>query len=417
MDRLLAIVLAGGEGHRLYPLTKERSKPAVPFGGKYRIIDFTLSNCINSGVRQIYVLTQYRSESLNQHIQEGWGISSSGLGDYIYCVPPQQKVGREWYRGTADALRQNLNLVRGKDFDHVLILSGDHIYKMNYRQILDYHQKKTADLTLAAVRVKKQQATGALGVLEVDRNYRMLGFEEKPMQPKTIVDEPDYALASMGIYIFKVSTLIDVLQMPGDDFGKDIIPGMLNRNNVYVYDYEKENRIQDFIVRVIDGKRESILVERTRDSGYWRDVGSIDLYYEASTDLVSVDPVFNLYGEKWPFRTYQRKVPPSKLILGGIAQESIVSEGCIISGGMVRRSILSPGVIIERDAVVEESIVFDDVTIEPFSRIRRAIIDKEVAIKSGASLGWDLEADKRHGCTISDTGIVVVPKGAVIHPA
>jgi glucose-1-phosphate adenylyltransferase len=416
MERLLAIVLAGGEGHRLHPLTKERSKPAVSFGGKYRLIDFTLSNCINSGIRQIYILTQYRSESLNQHIQEGWGISSSGLGDYIYSVPPQQKVGTEWYHGTADALRQNLNLVWEKDIDYVLVLSGDHVYKMNYRQMLDYHREKKADLTLAAIRVKKEQASGTLGVLEVDRSYRMLGFEEKPVYPKTIADEPEYALASMGIYIFKTSTLIDVLQMAGDDFGKNIIPEMINKNSVYVYDYEKENRIEDFIVQVVDGRREKILVERTRDSGYWRDVGSIDSYYEASIDLVSIDPVFNLYGEKWPFRTYQRKVPPSKLILGGIAQESIISEGCIISGGIVRRSILSPGVVVERDAVVEDSIIFDDVIIEPFSRIRRAIIDKEVAIRSSSLLGWNSEADKRRGCTVSDEGIVVVPKRAMIYP-
>jgi glucose-1-phosphate adenylyltransferase len=339
------------------------------------------------------------------------------LGDYIYCVPAQQKLGQEWYRGTADALRQNLNLVKEKDFDNVLILSGDHVYKMNYRQIFDYHREKKADLTLAAIRVKKEQAAETLGVLEVDRSYRMLGFEEKPMHPKTIADEPEYALASMGIYIFKTSTLLDILQMAGDDFGKTIIPEMINKSNVYVYDYEKENRIEDVIVQVIDGRRERVLVERTRDSGCWRDVGSIDLYYEASIDLVSIDPVFNLYGEKWTFRTYQRKVPPSKLILGGIAQESIISEGCIISGGIVRRSILSPGVVVERDAVVEDSIVFDDVIIEPFSRIRRAIIDKAAAIKSGSSLGWDLEEDKGRGCTISDGGIVVVPRRSMIYPA
>jgi glucose-1-phosphate adenylyltransferase len=417
MERLLTIVLAGGEGQRLLPLTKERSKPSVPFGGKYRIIDFSLSNCINSGIRQIYILTQYRSESLLEHIQNGWGLSSTGLGDFIYCVPPQQKVGREWYHGTADALRQNLNLVKKKDFDHVMILSGDHIYKMNYRHLRYYHRKKKADLTVAAIKVKKEQAVKKLGVLEVDRSYRMVGFKEKPLHPKAIVDEPEYVLASMGIYLFKTSTLIEVLQdMSADDFGKEIIPAMIDKFNVYCYDYEKENRIEDFVVQVIDGKRESVLVEHIRDSSYWKDVGSIDLYYEASMDLVGVDPVFNLYGQKWPLRTYQKTVPPSKFILGGAAQESIVSDGCIISGGIVRHSILSPGVLVERDAVVESSIIFDNALVEPFARIRRAIIDKEVVIKSGSSVGYDLDADRKRGCTISDGGIVVIPKRAVIHP-
>jgi len=417
MERLLTIVLAGGEGQRLLPLTKERSKPSVPFGGKYRIIDFTLSNCVNSGIRQIYILTQYRSESLNEHIQDGWGLSSTGLGDFIYTVPPQQKIGREWYRGTADALRQNLNLIKKRDFDHVLILSGDHIYKMNYRHFRYYHRKKKTDLTVAAIKVEKEQATKKLGVIEVDQSYKMIGFKEKPLRPKTIPDEPNYVLASMGIYLFKTSTLIEILQdMPADDFGQEIIPTMLDKFDVYCYDYEKENRIEDFVVQVIDGKRESILVERIRDSSYWRDVGSIDLYYEASMDLVGVDPLFNLYGQKWPLRTYQKTVPPSKFILGGSAQESIVSDGCIISGGTVRNSILSPGVLVERDTVVESSIIFDNSIIEPFSRIRRAIIDKDVVIKSGASIGWNLEADKQQGCTLSEGGIVVVPKGATIYP-
>jgi glucose-1-phosphate adenylyltransferase len=417
MERLLTIVLAGGEGKRLFPLTLERSKAAVPFGGKYRIIDFTLSNCVNSGLRHIYILTQYRSDSLNHHIQDGWGISSSGLGDYVYCVPAQQKMGRDWYRGTADALRQNLNLIKKRDFDDVLVLSGDHVYKMNYGQLFDYHRRKKADLTISAIRVPEGEAAEKLGVVEVGPDYKVRGFEEKPLHPKTLADAPEYSLASMGVYMFKVDTLIEVLKMPADDFGKEIIPGILDKSNIYAYDYAKENCIEDFVVQVIHGRRENVLVERTRDSGYWRDVGSVDSYYEASIDLVNVDPDFNLYGHKWPLRTYQRKVPPSKLILGGIAQESIVSEGCIISGGMVRRSILSPSVVVEKDSEVEESILFDDVIIEPMSRIRRAIIDKRAVIKSGATVGWDLEADKGRGCVISDNGIVVVPKGAVIDPA
>ena len=417
VDKVLALVMAGGAGERLQPLTRERSKSAVPFGGKYRIIDFTLSNCLNSGLRQIYVLTQYRSGSLHKHIQDGWGISVSGLGDFIYCVPAQQKRGADWYRGTADAIRQNLDLVTGKDIESVLILSGDHLYKMNYLQMVAYHRMKNADITTSAIRVRKQQAARTLGVLEVDRTYRMIGFEEKPAQPKTIADAPEHVLASMGIYIFKVATLIKALKQPGDDFGRDVVPRMIGEGRkVFAYDYEKENRIEDFVVEVKEGRRQKILVDRIRDSSYWKDVGTIDSYYEANMDLVGVDPLFNLYGERWPLRTYQRPLPPTKVVLGGSTPDSIVSEGCIVSGGTVRKSILSPGVVVERDAVVEESIVFDDVNIEPGARIRRAIIDKEARIQSGASVGHDLEADKTRGCTISDTGIVVVSKGVDIGP-
>jgi len=412
MDKVLAIIMAGGAGERLQPLTNRRSKGAVPFGGKFRLIDFTLSNCVNSGLRRIYILTQYLSESLNRHIQEGWAISSAGLGDYIYCIPAQQKLGADWYSGTADALRQNLNLVRRKDIENVLILSGDHIYKMNYRQLVAYHSMKKAGLTISAVRARKEEAAGRLGVLEIDQDHRLIGFEEKPAQPKVTADAPDHTLASMGIYIFKVDTLLQALQEKGDDFGKHIIPGMIGKHHdIFVYDYEKENKIEDFELKVKDGIREKILVDKTRDSSYWRDVGSIDSYYEANMELVGVDPLFNLYGERWPFRTYQRPLPPSKCILGGNISESIVCDGCIISGGTLWGSILSPGVVVERDARVEQSVVFDDVIIEPGASIRRAIVDKESRIRAGASIGFDLEGDKRRGCTVSDNGIVVVPKG------
>jgi glucose-1-phosphate adenylyltransferase len=412
MDKVLAIIMAGGAGERLQPLTKRRSKGAVPFGGKFRLIDFTLSNCVNSGLRRIYVLTQYLSESLNRHIQEGWAISSAGLGDYIYCIPAQQKLGADWYRGTADALRQNLNLVRRKDIENVLILSGDHIYKMNYLQLMAYHSMKKAGLTISAVRARKERAAGSLGVLEIDQDHRLIGFEEKPAQPKTLTDAPDYAIASMGIYIFKVDALLQVLQGEEEDFGKHIIPRMIGKHHdIFVYDYEKENKIEDFELKVKDGIREKILVDNTRDSSYWKDVGSIDSYYEASMELVGVDPLFNLYGERWPIRTYQRPLPPSKCILGGKISESIVCDGCIISGGTLWGSILSPGVVVERDARVEQSVIFDDVTIEPGASIRRAIVDKESRIRAGASIGFDREADERRGFTISDNGIVVVPKG------
>jgi glucose-1-phosphate adenylyltransferase len=413
--RVITLIMAGGAGERLQPLTRERSKAAVPFGGKFRLIDFTLSNCINSGFRKVYVLTQYLSESLNHHIQDGWGISSSGLGDFIYCVPAQQKLGAEWYKGTADAVRQNLNLINIEDADDILILSGDHVYKMNYVQLLVFHRTKKAALTVSAIREKKERAAGALGVLEVDRDYRLVGFEEKPVEPKTLADAPDYALASMGVYIFKVDTLLDVLQGQGDDFGHHIIPDMIaGRHDVYVYDYEKENHIEDFKVEVKDGVREKVLVSSTRDSSYWKDVGTVDSYYEASMDLVGADPLFNLYGERWMLRTYQRHLPPSKFVLGGKTLESIVCDGCIISGGTVFNSILSPGVVVERGSEVEQSVVFDDVIIDPGARVRRAIVDKECRIRAGASIGFDPAADISRGCTMSDSGIVVVPKGTEI---
>jgi len=411
------IIMAGGMGERLQPLTKERTKPAVPFGGKFRLIDFTLSNCVNSGLRRIFVLTQYRSTSLIRHIQEGWDISSSGLGDFIYCIPAQQKLGPDWYRGTADAIRQNLDLINGRDVDDILILSGDHVCKMNYLQMVAFHRNNDAGLSISAIKLKKEAAAGRLGVLEVDQGHRLVGFEEKPVQPKGIIDNPDYVFASMGIYIFKASVLREVLQGKEEDFGRDILPEMMRKGfKIFAYDYEKENKIEDYIIEVHDGKRSKVLVEKTRDSSYWRDVGNIDGYFEASMDLVGVDPLFNLYGEKWPFRTLQRQLPPSKCVIGGSISESIVSDGCIISGGRVWRSILSPNIVVEKNALVEESVIFDDVIIEPHARIRRAIIDKNAIIKSGTSIGYDSGADIKRGCTISDTGIVVVPKGANIEP-
>lgn len=407
--------MAGGAGERLLPLTSGRSKAAVPFAGKYRIIDFVLSNCINSGIRQIFVLTQYLSDSLNKHIQDGWGISSSRLGDYIYCVPAQQKTGADWYRGTADAIRQNLDLVKGKNADTILILSGDHIYKMDYLQMVAYHKMKKADLTLSAIRVRAEEAAGRLGVLEVDEKYNVVGFDEKPSQPMTITDAPDYVFGSMGIYVFKASALREALLEPEDDFGKGAIPRAISRGrNVFAYDYEKKNRIEDFVVEVREGTRYKTLVDRTHDSSYWKDIGTIDSYYEANMELLGVDPPFNLYGEKWPFRAYERSLPPTKFVFGGRSPDSMVADGCIISGGVVWQSILSPGVVVERDASVEESIILNDVNIEPGARVRRAIIDKDVRVKSGVSLGYDQEADTRKGCIISDKGIVVVPGGMVI---
>jgi glucose-1-phosphate adenylyltransferase len=415
LEKVLAIILAGGAGERLQPLTRNRSKASVPFAGKYRLIDITLSNCVNSGLRQIFVLTQYLSESLNRHIQDGWSISSSGLGDFIYCIPAQQKMGEAWYRGTADAVRQNLNLISGKETQDVMILSGDHVYKMNYLQFLNYHRARQSALTISAIRVRKDQARGRLGVLEIDREHRLIGFEEKPQEPKVLPDDAEYCLASMGIYIFKVKTLLEALSGDGLDFGKHIIPAMIASSaNIFGYDFEKENDIRDFETKVHDGIREKVFLERTRDSSYWKDVGTIDSFYRASMDLVTIDPLFSLYGEKWPLRTYQRQLPPSKCILGGKVTDSIMSDGCIISGGSIDHSVLSPGVIVERDAQVEQSVVFDGVFIEPGARIARAIIDKECRILAGASLGFDAGEDKRRGCSVTESGIVVVPKGLEI---
>jgi glucose-1-phosphate adenylyltransferase len=415
MNGVLGIIMAGGAGERLKPLTKERSKAAVPFGGKFRLIDLTLSNCVNSGLRRIFVLTQYLSQSLSRHLQEGWGISGSGLGDFVYCVPAQQRLGTDWYRGTADAVRQNINLIKTRGVEDVVILSGDHVYKMDYSQLVDFHRMKHAGLTISGVREKKERAARTLGVLEVDQDQRLIGFEEKPAEPKTLAEVPDYAMVSMGVYIFKVGTLLEALRGQEDDFGKHVIPTLMGkRNDIYVYDFEKENRISDLVVEVKDGIREKVLVDRTRDSSYWRDVGTIDSYYEASMDLVGVDPQFNLYGERWPIRTFQRPLPPSKCVLGGRTPQSIICDGCIVSDGTVWNSILSPGVIVERDAAVEQSVIFDDVTIEPGARIRRAIIDKESRIRVGASIGYDHESDNRRGCTVSPNGITVVPKGSDI---
>ena len=407
--------MAGGAGERLQPLTRMRSKGAIPYGGKFRLIDITLSNCINSELRKIFVLTQYLSESLNLHMQEGWSISSSGLGDFIYSMPAQQKMGKIWYSGTADAVRQNLNLIKPQEYDEVLILSGDHVYKMNYAQFINYHRIKRASLTVSAVKVTKSEATRRFGVLEVDSDGRLIGFAEKPYEPRTIPGDPSHVLASMGIYVFSTQFLIQVLQGDGEDFGNHILPGLIKKKeNVFVYDYTAMNRISDFKFEVRDGIREKTLSDRTSDSSYWRDVGTIDSYYDASMDLVGVDPPFSLYGEKWPFRTWQRQLPPSKFILGARINNSLVSDGCIISGGAIWNSILFQNVTIEKDAVIEQSVIYENVTIEPGARIRRTIVDKDCRIRSGISIGYNREVDLARGFAISPNGIVVVTKGGDI---
>jgi len=397
MKKVLAMIMAGGRGERLYPLTRDRAKPAVPFGGIYRIIDFTLSNCINSDVRRIYVLTQYKSTSLSRHIQFGWNILSVPLGEFIGVIPAQQRMGEQWYQGTADAIFQNIYLLQQDMPDHVLILSGDHIYKMDYRKMIAFHLEKGGDLTVAAIRMNRTLSR-EFGVIEVNEDRRIIGFEEKPENPKTIPGDPEAILASMGVYVFDTEKLVrrlieDARSESSHDFGKDIIPRMIQKDKVFAFDFR-------------DGDQGG--------TGYWRDVGTIDAYFDANMDLVSVTPHLNLYDFHWPILTYQVPFPPAKTVWEeegrtGMALNSVLSNGCIISGGSVRRTILSPRVRVNSFAEVEDSILLEGVEVGRHARIRRAIVDKEVQIPSGMQIGYDLEEDERH-FTVTSSGIVVVPK-------
>jgi glucose-1-phosphate adenylyltransferase len=397
MKKALAMILAGGRGERLYPLTRDRAKPAVPFGGIYRIIDFTLSNCINSGIRRIYVLTQYKSTSLNRHIQFGWNILSVPLGEFIGVIPAQQRMGEQWYQGTADAIFQNIYLLQDEKPDHVLILSGDHIYKMDYRKMIAFHLEQGADLTVAAIRMDRGLSK-EFGVVEVDGNRQIIGFEEKPDAPKTLPGDPDGILASMGVYVFQTEVLVrrlieDVRSESSHDFGKDIIPRMIPKDKVVAFDFREGDQ---------------------GGTGYWRDVGTIDAYFEANMDLVSVTPHLNLYDPQWPVFTYQAPFPPAKTVLEeetrrGTALNSILSNGCIISGGSAKRSILSPRVRVNSYAEVEDSILLEGVEVGRHAKIRKAIVDKEVQIPSGMEIGFHLEEDEKR-FTVNGSGIVVVPK-------
>jgi len=406
MKNVITFIMAGGKGERLWPLTKDRTKPAVPFGGIYRIIDFTLSNSINSGLRQIYVLTQYKSASLQRHIRLGWNILASELGEYIELLPAQQRVGDTWYLGTADAVFQNLYTLELDSPEYVLILAGDHVYKMNYSALLDFHRQVDADMTVSVVEMAKE-AAAHLGVVEVDSVGRVKGFQEKPPSPKTILNQPDKIFASMGIYVFKTGVVEDELQEDAKkpnsshDFGKDIIPQMLKKGlKVAAYNFIDENKKEAF---------------------YWRDIGTIDAYYEANIDLVQVDPVFNLYDKEWPLRTYQEQFPPVKSVFAGeeitgrvgLMLDSLVSNGCIISGGRVQRSILAPNVRINSYCQIYDSILMEGVNVGRYAKIKRAIIDKDVTIPSGTVIGYDLEEDKRK-FFLSESGIVVVAKGTEI---
>ncbi|MEW6535654.1 MAG: glucose-1-phosphate adenylyltransferase [Candidatus Auribacterota bacterium] len=402
--KLLTFILAGGKGERLYPLTKDRAKPAVPFGGIYRIIDFTLSNCLNAGIRRIIVLTQYKSFSLNRHLLRGWNLFRNELGEFFDVIPPQQRISRAWYRGTADAIYQNIYAIENDKPDLVLILSGDHIYKMDYRKMVQYHIEKQAALTIGAIEVDIEEAHH-FGIIGIDANNRVTCFQEKPKKdPRHIPGKPNKALASMGIYVFNTAEMVRALSSDArkdtssHDFGKDIIPYLHRKGaNVFVYPFIDENR---------------------KETLYWKDVGTLDSYYEANMDLVQVDPLFNLYDNDWPVRTYMQPVPPAKTVFAqekaggrlGIALDSIVSGGCIISGGRVQNSVLSPNVRINSYSQVTESILMEGVNVGRHAKIHRAIIDKDVTIPEGMTIGCDLEEDKQR-FTITENGIVVIPKG------
>jgi len=418
MRDVIALIMAGGKGERLYPLTQDRSKPSVPYGGIYRIIDVTLSNCINSNIYKIMVLPQYKAQSLAEHLEAGWNIFSYALGHYLKVVHPQMRTGDQWYQGTADSVRQNLYLIERESSEHVLILSGDHVYKMDYSHLKAYHQEKDADITVSVIEIPISEGH-RFGVLEVDQDYRITGFQEKPPAPTAIPGDPDHALASMGIYMFKTPVLVDLLKFSDrDDFGMHIIPEALERYSLFAFPYKKENRIEDFVYTMAeDGSRLRILEPCVRDSSYWRDVGDLDAYWNANMDLTGVEPVFNLYGTKWPLRTFQAQYPPVKTVFKnksanriGMALDSIVSHGTIISGGVVKNSVLSYNVTVRSWSEVRESVVMSDVEIGRHCRIMKAIIDKRNIIPPNTAIGYDPEEDRKR-FTVTPRGIVVVGKG------
>jgi glucose-1-phosphate adenylyltransferase len=400
MENVLAILLAGGAGERLFPLTRDTAKPGVPFGGTYRIIDFTLSNCINSDVRRILILTQYKALELTRHIRDGWNILSPELGEYIEVIPPMKRVHEDWYQGTADAVFQNFQSIEAEAPSQTLILSGDHIYKMNYHDMLDWHHQHHADITLATLRVPPAEA-GRFGVLDIDADFRVVGFEEKPQHGKPLPSrfDPSMVSASMGIYVFGTDVLLNALhedaQNPNSrhDFGKDVIPNCLDKARVIAYDFRDIN---------------------AKQSRYWRDVGTLDAYYEANMDLVSVVPEFNLYDSRWPIRTKATQQPPAKFVFAqegrrmGVAVDSVVSAGCIVSGGRVLHSVLSPGVRVNSYCEVEYSILLPNVEIGRYSRVRRAIVNTGARIPEGSVIGYDPEADRASGHCTTEGGVTVV---------
>jgi glucose-1-phosphate adenylyltransferase len=396
MRDAVGILLAGGQGERLWPLTRDRAKPAVPFGGTYRIIDLTLSTCINSDLRRVFVLTQYKALSLNRHVREGWS-SLMGLGEYIEVLTPQMRVSANWYLGTADAVYQNIYSIGSERSTYAIILSGDHIYKMDYGKMLRQHVDAGADVTVATIEMDRADAAGRFGVIETDSQWRVLGFQEKPADPKPSCHHPGKVNASMVVYIFSTQFLIPILIADAEnpqsshDFGKDILPRILSKYRVFAFNFQDENH---------GGPQ------------YWRDVGTTDAYYEANMDLVAVSPIFNLYDHGWPLRTKQQQYPPVKFVFAdadrmGQALDSVVGAGSILSGGRVNRCILGYDVRVNSFSEVEDSIVFNHVNIGRHSRIRKAIIDRHVSLPERTEIGFDLEADRQR-YHVTDSGVVVV---------
>ncbi len=400
MKDTLGVLLAGGAGERLYPLTRDRAKPAVTFGGIYRIIDVTLSNCINSDLRKIFILTQYKALSLNRHIREGWGNAvARELGEFIEILPPMKRVSDNWYMGTADAVYQNIYSIGSEQPKHVLILSGDHIYKMNYELMLKQHLESGADVTLATILIDPSESV-RFGCVDVDRAGRVVNFEEKPKETKLRSPyNPKMVSGSMGVYLFNTDVLLPALLKDAEDpesshdFGHDILPKILNDYKVYSFNFIDENH---------------------KEAQYWRDVGTLEAYYEASMDLVAVSPIFNLYDKAWPLRTHQRQYPPAKFVFGepgrtGQAIDSIVSAGCIISGSTLKNCVVSPDVRVNSYSEVDTSIIFSHVNIGRHCRIRKAIIDRDVHIPEGSVIGFDVEEDKQK-YFVSESGITVVTR-------
>jgi glucose-1-phosphate adenylyltransferase len=416
MQGVLALIMAGGKGERLMPLTAHRSKPAIPFGGIYLLIDLTLSNCINSEVYKIIVLPQYKAQTLIQHLEGGWNIFSPALGHFLKIAPPQMMLGEKWYQGTADCIRQNAHLIEQTSPDHLLVLSGDHVYKMDYSRLKDYHVAHDADVTISVIETDKSQSR-QYGVLEVNNDFRVIGFQEKPAAPKTIPGDDAHVLASMGIYIFKTDVLMDLLRRDDKpDFGKDILPDILQSHKVMAYPFRRENKIPDVVYYTDDdGVRKAKHVDRLRDSGYWRDVGALDAYWNANMDLTGVDPYFNMYGVRWPIRTYQRQYPPVKTVFSqengemrnGRALDSLVSHGSIISGGVVRNSVLSYNVFVHSWAEVDESVLMENVVVGRHCRIKKAIIAEGVTLPAGVEIGYHPKEDRKR-FRVTSRGITVV---------
>ncbi len=397
MRDVLTFILAGGKGERLDPLTRDRAKPAVPFGGIYRIVDFALSNCVNSGLRRIFLLTQYKSFSLQRHILEGWNIYSNQLGEFIDVVPAQQRISADWYRGTADAIYQNLNMVQDYNPKMVLILAGDHVYKMDYRKLIEYHMAKGADMTVACLSLPKEDAS-QLGVVEVDATNMVVGFQEKPKIPKTIPSDPSAIFGSMGIYLFNTDVLrkelnTDAAKSDSDhDFGKNIIPQMVaKRLQVFAYDFAKENAF----------------------SPYWRDIGTRDSYYQANMDLLGSQPKFKVYDKAWPLRTHHHHYPPLRAYTTGskpgLVVDSLIASGCVLESAEIHHSVVSSNVHIKDGASVKNSVIIDGVTIESGAQVQNAIIDKDVVVPAGARIGFDQEEDRKR-FTLTTSGIVIVAK-------